>query len=134
MKPMLLPTPADHGLPHDATIAVPVPAEGLTLHRLVEGEAPRLKDFEPALTRAQAERQDVPELFRGSISHWLEQAQAAEQSRSRSFYVARVRLAPDGLVRAALTEQFGPGHVDVWAHPQRLLDAVAEVVRDRRRA
>jgi hypothetical protein len=131
---MLLPTPADHGLSDDATIAVPIPVEGLTLYRLVEGEAPRIKDFEPALTRAQAERQGVPELFRGSISHWLEHRQAGEQSRSRTFFVAQLQLARGGLVRAALTEQFGPGHVDVWAHPQRLLDAVAEVVPDRRRA
>ncbi len=131
---MLLPTPGGHDLPDDATIAVPVPPAGLTLYRLVEGEVPRLRDFEPALTRAQAERQGVPELFRASISHWLEHSQAGEQSRSRAFFVAQLRLAPGALVRAALTEQFGPGHVDVWAHPQRLLDAVAEVVRDRRRA
>lgn len=74
----------------------------------------------------------MPELFRGSVSHWLEHGQAAERSRRRTFFLARVHLAPDQLVRVALTDQFGRGHVDVWAHPQRLVDAVVEVVQGTR--
>jgi hypothetical protein len=71
-----LPTPAAHGLPDDATIAVPVPAAGLTLHRLLEHEAPRARDFEPKFSRNQAKSAGLPELFRGSISHWLEHEQS----------------------------------------------------------
>ncbi len=90
-----LPTPELHGLPEDATIAVPVPAGGLTVHRLLEHEAPSDHDFEPTLSRNQAKLRGVPELFR--------------------------------------TEQIGKGHVDVWAHPQELLGAAVDVVRERKR-
>jgi hypothetical protein len=129
---MTLPSPSAHGLADDATIAVPVPAEGLRLFRLIEGEQPTVRDFEERLTRAQAERDAVPELFRLCVSHWLEHDRAAAQSRRRRFYVARIELPGGGLTRVALTEQHGRGHVDVWAHPQTLIDAVAEVVPGRR--
>jgi hypothetical protein len=46
-----LPTPTAHGLPEEATIAVPVPADGLTLYRLVEHAEPGTHDFEPKLSR-----------------------------------------------------------------------------------
>jgi len=129
---MTLPSPAAHGLPEDTTIAVPVPADGLTLFRLIDGETPTVRDFEERLTRAQAERDGVPELFRLCVSHWFDYYRAAAQSRRRRFYVARIELEPGGLTRIALTEQHGRGHVDVWAHPQTLLDAVAEVVSGHR--
>jgi len=129
-----LPTPDAHGLPGDATIAVPVPADDLSLYRLLESEAPRLKDFEPVLTRAQAQLRGIPELFRVSISHWLELAQAVGASERRVCFVARVNLAPDVLTRVALTENEGEGHVDVWASPHILLRSVAEVVRHRTRS
>jgi len=128
-----LPTPDAHGLPDDATIAVPVPAEGLTLYRLLESKTPRLKDFEPNRTRAQAQLLRIPELFRVSASHWLDLTQALRASERRIACVARVELGPDPLVRVAVTERHETGHVDVWASPHVLLHAVAEVVRRRSR-
>ncbi|MCP9486369.1 MAG: hypothetical protein MSC30_10950 [Gaiellaceae bacterium MAG52_C11] len=128
-----LPTPDLHGLPEDATIAVPVPAEGLTVHRLLEHEAPSERDFEPNLTRSQAKLRGVPELLRVSVSHWLEHAQAVRASERPACFVARLQLSADGFLRVALTEQMAKGHVDVWAHPQELLGAVVDVVRDRKR-
>ncbi len=44
-----------------------------------------------------------------------------------------LELATGSLLRVAMTEQLGKGHVDVWAHPQELLGAVVDVVRERRR-
>src|SRR2546425_3261366 len=116
-----VPTPNLHGLPEDATIAVRVPAGGLTLHRLVEHEAPSERDFEPKLSRNQAKLRGVPELFRGSISHWLEHAQAVRASERSACFVARLELPAGSLLRVAMTEQLGKRHVDVWAHPQELL-------------
>ena len=75
-----LPSRVDYGLPSSATIAVPVPADGLTLYRLLEHETPSEHDFEPKLSRNQAKLRGVPELFRGSISHWLEHAQAVARA------------------------------------------------------
>jgi hypothetical protein len=131
---MLLPTPRAHSLPDDATIAVPVPPGGLTLYRLLESESPRLEDFEPVWTRPQAQLRRIPELFRVSISHWLELEQALLASERRLAFVARLELEPDPLVHAALTEQEARGHVDVWANPHVLLRAVADVVRRRLRS
>lgn len=126
---MRLPTPEAHGLPPDATVAVPVPRSGLVLYRVLEAEAPRLKDFEPTRTRAQAQLLGIPELFRVSISHWLELDQALAASERRVAFAARVELETDPLVRVALTEQGDDGHVDVWASPHVMLRAVADVVR-----
>jgi hypothetical protein len=113
---------------------VPVPAAGLTLHRLLDHEAPRVRDFESKLSRNQAKLVGLPELFRGSISHWLEHEQALARSERRTSFVARLELGDaDSSVRVALTEAKGPGHVDVWAHPPDLLAAVAGVVRQVRR-
>jgi hypothetical protein len=128
-----LPSPDAHGLPVTATIAVPVPPGGLTLHRLLEHEAPSDRDFEPRLSRNQAKLRGVPELFRGSISHWLEHDQAVTASERSSCFVARLELPAGALLRVALTEEWGSGHVDVWAHPQELLAAVGEVVHKRKR-
>ena len=112
-----------------------MPAAGLTLHRLLEHEAPSARDFEPSLSRNQAKRARIPELFRGSISHWLEHRHALAISERRTSFVARVELGDAGsLIRVALTEEKGPGHVDVWGHPNDLLAAVAGVIRDVRRA
>lgn len=130
---MRLPTPGAHGLPEEATIAVPVPPDGLTLYRLLESETPRLKDFEPNKTRAQAQLLGIPELFRVSLSHWLEPNRALAASTRRVSFVARVELEASPLVRVALTEQKGPGHVDVWANPHALLRATSDVVRHRSR-
>lgn len=128
-----LPRAADHGLPETATIAVPVPADGLTVYRLVDGEAPTLRDFDERRTRPHAERDGIPELFRLSVSHWLRYEQAAAHSIRPRFHVAELELPPDALVRVALTEEHGEGHVDVWAPPGALLAAVASTVQGFRR-
>ena len=99
------------------TIVVRVPAPGLTLYRLLEHEG--------------APRRGIPELFRGSVSHWLEERQAVEASTRPTSFVARLDLTVTGRVHVAATEQRAEGHVDVWAHPQELLQAVVEVVRRR---
>jgi hypothetical protein len=128
-----LPSPHDHGLPDKATIAVPIPAGGVILHRLLEHETPTERDFEAKLTRTQAKLRGVPELVRGSISHWLEHDGAISASERSTCFVARVELPAGSLVRVALTEEWGTGHIDVWGHPQELLAAVAAVVRELRR-
>jgi hypothetical protein len=130
------PIPASefYDLPDGATIVVPVPDDGLTLYRLLEHETPSERDFEPNLTRNQAKLRGVPELFRGSISHWLEHDQAVRASERAMCFVGRLELSDGGLLRVASTEALGRGHVDVWAHPQELLRAVVDVVRQRRRA
>jgi hypothetical protein len=128
-----LPTSELRGLPEDATIAVPVPAGGLILYRLLEHKTASERDFEPSLSRNQAKLRGVPELFRGSISHWLEHDQATRASERSISFVGRLELPADRLLRVAMTEQLGKGHVDVWAHPQELLGAVVDVVRVRMR-
>ena len=79
---------SDHGLPDDATIAVPVPPEGLTLYRLVNGEAATVRDFEERRTRPQAERDGIPELFRLSVSHWFD----TSRLRRTAFVAASMSL------------------------------------------
>ena len=125
---MRLPTPGARGLPDDATIVVPVPGGGLTVYRLLEASEPRLSDFECGWTRAQGQLRGIPELFRTSISAWLEQTQAARASRGVA-HIARLALEPGPLTRVALTEDEDIGHVDVWAYPRELQRAVVEVVR-----
>jgi hypothetical protein len=130
---MTLPSPERHDLPQEAVITVPVPPDGLTLFRLLRGGDPRQEDFEPDYTRPQAQLRSIPELFRGSISHWLEQKQAVSVSTERRAGIARVHLRPDPLTRVALTEfdprgEPRPGHVDVWGYPRELLACVVDVV------
>jgi hypothetical protein len=129
-----LPTPTAHGLSEDVTIAVPVPDDGLTLYRLLEHAKPSVGDFEPKLSRSQAQLNHVPELFRCSISHWLQLEQAVGASKRRKCFIARLDVPPHTLVRVALTEKSdtNTGHVDVWGHPAELLRAVAEVIHRQR--
>lgn len=100
---------------------------------LLEHATPSERDFEPKLSRNQAKLRGVPELFRGSISHWLEHGQAVSASERSICFVARLDLSSGSLLRVALTEQWGSGHVDVWGHPQELLALVVAVGRERKR-
>jgi len=102
----------------------------LTLYRLLEHETPSKGDFEPNLSRNQAKLRGVPDLFRGSISHWLEHGQAVRASERSVCFVSRLELSSGGLLRVAMTEDLGR----VWAHTQELLRAVVDVVRERKRA
>ncbi len=128
---MPLPAPAAFGLPGDATIAVPVPACGLTLFRLLEASEPKLGDFEPGWTRAQGQLRGIPELFRTSISTWLEPTGALAARNRRVAFVARLALEPSPLTRMARTSPFEHGHADVWGYPRELLQAVVDVTRIR---
>ena len=128
-----LPKPDAHGLPETATIAVPVPDDGLRLYRLVDGEVPASRDFEERRTRPQAQRDAIPELFRLSVSHWLRYEQASAHSVRRRFHIAELELTSHALIRVALTEEHGEGHVDVWAPPEVLLAAVVSTVEGFRR-
>lgn len=130
---MPLPKAAEHDLPDGATISVPVPVDGLRLYRLVDGDEPNLRDFEERRTRPQAERDGIPELFRLSVSHRLRYEQAAAHSVRRRFHVAELELAAHPLIRVALTEEHGEGHVDAWAPPEALLAAVASTIQGFRR-
>lgn len=131
-----LPSPEAHRLHATAAIVVPVPEEGLTLYRLLRGADPRPEDFEPTFTRPQAQIRGIPELFRASVSHWLLPEQAAAWSTQPTYRVARLGLRADPLIRVALTERIGGderiGHVDVWAYPRALLEAVVDVSESRR--
>lgn len=127
-----LPTPKAYGLSATATIAVPIPAGGLTLYRLLEHSTPSPRDFEPKLSRSQAQLRRLPELFRGSISHWLQVEQAIAASERRACFVARIETSSDSLLRVALTEQWGSGHIDVWGHPAELVQAITDVIHQRR--
>ena len=98
------------------------------------GHDPVVRDFEERRTRAQAEREAIPELFRLSVSYWLQHEQAAARSLRRRFHIAEVRLETGTLARVALTEDHGEGHVDVWASGQELLAGIVNVVRGFRRA
>src|SRR5438132_2808977 len=94
----------------------------------------RACDAPGARLRAEAQPQpgEAPELLRGSISHWREREQAIRASERRTCFVARLELPPASLTRVALTEEWGSGHVDVWAHPAELVAAVADVAREQR--
>jgi hypothetical protein len=111
-------------------IAVPVPDSGLKLHRLLEHQAPGRHDFEPRTSRTQARIRGLPELFRGGLSHWLEHDQAVAASERRTCFVAQLDLEAGTSIRVALTEEWGRGHVDVWAHPDELLPSIVNVVRE----
>lgn len=130
---MPLPVPERHHLAPEAVIAVPVPPDGLTVYRLLRGRDPRPEDFEPDYTRPQAQLRGIPELFRVSVSSWLEHEQALAQSRQRPTYIGRVDLWPSPLTRVALTERDAqgeplPGHVDIWGYPRDLLACVVDVL------
>ncbi|MHB1537470.1 MAG: hypothetical protein ACYCYN_03020, partial [Solirubrobacteraceae bacterium] len=62
-----LPTPTAHGLSPAATIAVPVPADGLTLYRLLEHAQPSMRDIAAdALLRVALTEQRDP----GHVDVW----------------------------------------------------------------
>ena len=122
-----LPDPRQMGLPIGAFVVVP--ANGLDLWRLLRESSPTVSDFEERVTRAQAERIGLPEIFRTTVSHFEQRRQAVAQSRSRRGYVARLHLTADPHTRVALTTFEHAGHVDVWGFPLTLLAAVLDVER-----
>jgi hypothetical protein len=112
-----LPTPTLLGLSREAVIAVP--ADGLTVYRLVRSDPPTARDFEPP-SPALAELRGWPELHRAGLSHFLRPEQAERIRRSTVSRVAGVRLAAGSGIYIARTGRT-PGHVTVWGRPVALL-------------
>lgn len=123
----VLPDPRQLTLPAGAFVVVP--AAGLDLWRLLRESSPTVGDFEERVTRAQAERLGLPEIFRTSVSHFEYRRQAVAQSRSGRGYVALLHLTADPHTRVALTPFEHDGHVDVWGFPRRLIAAIRDVER-----
>lgn len=118
-----LPTPGPLGLPPRAVIAVP--AEGLTLYRLVRSDPPTLLDFQPP-SPERAARLGWPELLRAGLSHFVRPEQADRVRRSPVSQVARLELASNRGIYVARTGRT-QGHVTVWARPDVLLESVRAV-------
>lgn len=106
-----LPRPEPLGLPPATVIAVP--ADGLTVYRLVRGPSVTRADFVP-LSPSRARLRRVPELLRAGLSHYLSVEQAHDAIRRTDSRVAAVALTPDLSARVARTGR-APGHVTVWA-------------------
>ncbi len=112
-----LPTPVPLGLPREAVVAVP--ADGLTLYRLVRSDPPTLRDFRPPSPELAAQRH-WPELLRAGLSHFLRPEQAERVRRHRVSRIASVDLGGGQGIYIARTGRT-PGHVTVWAQPGILL-------------
>jgi hypothetical protein len=97
---------------------IAVPADGLTVYRLVLSDPPTEADFAPQPLE-RAERVGWPEIVRLGVSHFLERGQAEAQRRRRDSRVARVTLHPAHRIHLARTGRTA-GHVTVWAPPGEL--------------
>jgi len=104
---------------------VAVPADGLTLYRLVRSDPPTLRDFLPPSPELAAQRH-WPELLRAGLSHFLRPEQAERVRRQRVSRIARVDLERGQGIYVARTGRT-PGHVTVWAPPAVLLEAARVV-------
>ncbi|MDQ3857905.1 MAG: hypothetical protein M3327_05580 [Actinomycetota bacterium] len=102
-----------------------VPADGLTVYRLVRSDPPPLGDFVPPSPELAAQRR-WPELLRPGLSHFLTREQAERVRRHRVSRIARVDLARQRGIYVARTGR-RPGHVTVWAQPALLLEAARVV-------
>jgi hypothetical protein len=108
----------------EAVIAVP--ADGLTVYRLVRSDPPTIRDFEPPPPEL-AEQLGWPELLRAGLSHFLRPDQTERVRRNPVSRVAAVELSGRADIYHARTGRT-PGHVTVWARPEALL-RIARVVR-----
>ena len=113
---MALPTPRSLGLPRGAVVAVP--ADGLTVYRLVFSDPPTEGDFAPQ-PLVRAERMGWSEIIRLGVSHFLQRHEAEAQRRRRDSRIARVTLLPGRRIHVARTGTTA-GHVTVWAPPGEL--------------
>lgn len=121
-----LPWSRRHGLPVGSAIAIP--AAGFVVFRLVKHDPPTADDFR-AMTHARAERTSTPELFRVGLSHYMTAEQAANVRTNPESMIARVVLTPDRRIHVARTEPDLPGHLEVWAPVDALLET-AEVLEE----
>ena len=117
-----LPEPDSYGLPAGSVVAVP--AEGLTVYRLLYGRVPVAEDFR-SQSPQRAAQAGTPELLRAGLSHFLTLADAERARALPASRVARIVLEPGRGIHVARTGR-RPGHVTVWARPADLL-ACAEV-------
>jgi hypothetical protein len=114
-----LPTPGPLGLPRETVVAVP--ADGLSVYRLVRSDPPTLQDFLPPSPELAAQRR-WPELLRVGLSHFLPPEQAEQLRRHRVSRIARIDLDRGRGIYVARTGRT-PGHVTVWAQAAVLLEA-----------
>jgi hypothetical protein len=98
-----------------------VPADGLTLYRLVRSDPPTLRDFLPPSPELAA-RRGWPELLRAGLSRFLRPEQAERVRRQRVSRIVSVDLERGRGIYIARTGRT-PGHVTVWAQPAVLLEA-----------
>jgi hypothetical protein len=105
---------------------VAIPADGLTVYRLVVNDPPTAADFRPqSLERAALA--GASEILRLGLSHFLRYEDAVQARARPSSLIAEVRLEPHRGIHIARTGR-RRGHVTVWARPSAVVDA-ARVVR-----
>ena len=126
-----LPDPRQMGLPAGAFVVVL--AAGQDVWRLSRESSPTVSDVEERVTRAQAERLGLPEIFRTSVSHFEQRSQAVAQSRSRRGYVARLHLTADPHTRVALTPLSNPAMSMSGDSLTRCSQRMSSASRERRR-
>jgi hypothetical protein len=122
-----LPDPTELGLAPfpDSAVAVRVPADGLTVYRLVRTVPATEDDFIPLVTTGRIGGQPV--LLNCAISVFLTAKSALVVRKHPSSRVAELRLRPDPLTHVARTNRMYHGdHVSVWAPKRRLLRAVVD--------
>lgn len=120
-----LPDPTDLGLlPFpDCVVAIRVPADGLTVYRLVRTVPATEEDFVPLSATGRIGGQPV--LLNCGISVFLSAGSALVVRRHPTSRVAELRLRPDPLTHVARTNRLYSGdHISVWAPKRRLLRAV----------
>jgi hypothetical protein len=109
----------------DNVVAVRVPANGLTVYRLVRAVPATEDDFVPLVTTGRIGGQPV--LLNCAISAFLSAKSALRVRKHPSSRVAELRLRPDPLTHVARTNRMYDGdHVSVWAPKRRLLRAVID--------
>jgi hypothetical protein len=119
-----LPDPTDFGLSPfpDCVVAVRVPADGLTVFRLVNTVPATEDDFVP---RSPLRVGAHPILVTCAVSVFLSANSALSVRVRPTSRVAQLRLRPDPLTHVAHTAQDRQrDHLSVWAPKRRLLRAV----------
>jgi hypothetical protein len=120
-----LPEPPELGLAAfpDCVVAVRVPADGLTVYRLVSSVPATDEDFIPYTAKLRTGGKPV--LLTNAISVFLSAESALRVRRRPTSRLAQLRLEPDPLTHVARTHHDPDGdHVSVWAPKRRLLRAV----------
>jgi hypothetical protein len=101
-----------YGLEPGSIIAVRLDL-GITVHRLIRGDAADESDFVP-IRQSRAEKQGIPELERTGLSHFMTIEQAREGMWRSDQTVGRFSIGPHPRVFLARTDRHNPGHLDIW--------------------